>query len=102
MLANANRYEELSSVFSDHVLTLDVTVRAENTWNELAKCMQIFVRHDVKLLKLSYVAQGSLSFRLDCGHHSEISSLEEEFDLSGSPKKISWVVTIGRRKSNLH
>ena len=98
MIAKANKYNELASVFPNHVLTLDVTVEATDIWKVMSRCAQIFAAHNVSLIKLSNCANNGLSFRFDCAHLSDIARLETVFDHADSPKKRNWVITIGSRK----
>lgn len=98
MLTKVSRYDDVTSFFADHQLTLDVTVEAIDTWTVVRFCTELFSRHNVELLKVCRRTAQTLSFRLDCEDHSDITCLDQAFQAGDAPKRIDWTVTVGRKK----
>ncbi len=99
MLTKVSRYDDVTSFFSDHQLTLDVTVEATDAWKVVRYCTELFSQHNVELLKVCRRTAQTLSFRLDCQDHSEITRMDEAFQAGDAPKRIDWTVTVGRKRN---
>ncbi len=99
MLTKVSRYDDVTSFFSDHQLTLDVTVEAIDAWKVVGYCTELFSQHNVELLKVCRRTAQTLSFRLDCQDHSDITRMDGAFQASDAPKRIDWTVTVGRKKN---
>lgn len=98
MLTKVSRYDDVTSFFSDHQLTLDVTVEAIDTWKVVRFCTELFSQHNIELLRVLRRTSQTLSFRLDCPDHSDITRLDQAFRACDAPKIIDWTVTVGRKK----
>lgn len=98
MLTSVSRYDDVTSFFSDHQLTLELTVEAVDTWTVVRFCTELFSQHNIELLRVLRGTAQTLSFRVDCPDHSDITRLEQAFQACDAPKIIDWTVTVGRKK----
>lgn len=98
MLTSVSRYDDVTSFFSDHQLTLDVTVEAVEPWKVVRFCTEVFSQHNIELLRILRGTAQTLSFRLDCSDHSDITRLDQAFHACDAPRIVDWTVTVGRKK----